>query len=118
MCLAMADEAACFAAVVADALPCSARIRIERAFDWQQMFSRFGGCGSADTAAVCATQGFVDACDEQVQRMGWERFFKKFDADGDGELNQAEFMKAVRANSRLRFERRVRGEWHTYMYLG
>ena len=42
-------------------------------------------------------QGFVDACDEQVQRMGWERFFKKFDADGDGELNQAEFMKAVRS---------------------
>ena len=76
------------------------------------MFSRFGGCGSADTVAVCVTQGFVDACDEQVQRMGWERFFKNFDADGDGELNQAEFMKAVRAKNRLQFDRRLGESGH------
>ena len=47
-------------------------------------------------------QKFVAASAAQVQKLGWRQLFNRYDSDGSGELDPAEFIQVTTPSQKLR----------------
>ena len=62
----------------------------------EDKIQRDSSVGSQMSGWQTVIDTFVKKCDARVTKMGWQAMFKKHDDDGNGELDQSEFIQAVR----------------------
>ena len=65
--------------------------------EMEEMNARDVSSGGKISGWQVVIADFVDKCDARVTQMGWTAIFKKHDDDGNGQLDQQEFIRAVRA---------------------
>ena len=63
--------------------------------EMEEMHSRDVSSGGVVSGWQAVIAEFVDKCDARVTQMGWSAIFKQHDDDGNGQLDQQEFIRCA-----------------------